>query len=183
MGRRRPRSSRRWRHGSCEWNHYLYVGVLYNYAFNRQVELPTRFNYFQAIPADLWREFWERTRNGIHFELMNADERFGVQTLLNVFIYFADNHDVAEEAWHEFVLQLEMAALISSARVQQHHAGGPVHVEDDHVQPLAEPEHAEWFVYGVALWASGQWPVCFWNSITEISTYVNSEHLSPSTGG
>ena len=119
---------------------------------------------------------------------MNANQRFGVQTLLELYVYFAENLDIAAGAWPEFVDQLEMAAMISFIQrwqlgpgqneetdlesLAQGHDGiaqgidgvaqeSQLHEAQDHEVPYHEElEHADWFVYGIALWASGRWPVC-----------------------
>ena len=121
---------------------------------------------------------------------MNANQRFSVQTLLELYVYFADNFDVAAGAWSEFVDQLEMAAMISFIQRWQLGAGpnketglessaqgndsevsaqgvddvgheSQLHEEQEHEVPdHEESEHADWFVFGIALWASGRWPVC-----------------------
>lgn len=111
-----------------------------------KIELPTRFEDFCTIPSSLWREFWAETESGRLGSLMNRDQRFGVQRLLYVFAYLADHHDVAEQAWNHFVEQLEMAAMISMIQ--------------------RGPEHADWFVYGIGLWASRQWPVSLFASLS-----------------
>lgn len=120
---------------------------------------------------------------------MNANQRFGVQTLLELYVYFADNLDIAAGAWSEFVDQLEMAAMISFIQRWQLGAGQNEEIDldslaqgdDDSAQGVGgvgqesqleeeqehevpdheEPEHADWFVFGIALWASGRWPVHF----------------------
>ena len=119
---------------------------------------------------------------------MNANQRFSVRTLLELYVYFADNLDVAAGAWAEFVDQLEMAAMISFIQRWQLGAGprlemnlessaqggegsaqgvndvgheSQLHEEQEHEVPdHEESEHADWFVFGIALWASGRWPVC-----------------------
>ncbi|PIL34679.1 hypothetical protein GSI_03459 [Ganoderma sinense ZZ0214-1] len=115
------------------------------------IELPTRFDDFKTIPADLWRDFRTTTHESRLLGLMNADERFGVQTLLDVLVYFADNHDIAEAAWEDFVGQLEIAAVVSVA-------GWHSRAENSDQGPV---EHANRLVFGIAFWASGQWPEMF----------------------
>ena len=70
---------------------------------------------------------------------MNPDQRFGVKRLLDIFAYLANDHALAKESWNQFIKQLEVAAIISGT------VGGQ--------------EHADWFVYGLGLWSSTQWPV------------------------
>ena len=120
--------------------------------FVGQVDLPTRLTVFQTMPADLWRDFLATTQGSILFQLMDVEERFGVQTLLNVYAYLAKNQLVTEAAWDEFVSQLEVAAVVLSI----HRAMGGEHEEQAH----EEPEHANRLVFGLGFWASGQRPIC-----------------------
>ncbi|KAI1782196.1 hypothetical protein LXA43DRAFT_1069145 [Ganoderma leucocontextum] len=114
------------------------------------VDLPTQFEEFRTLPAELWEGFWEETRSSTHYDLMTTHQRAVVKGALDIFVFFAKNHDQAEEAWESFTDQLVMAAI-----------GGHVNLQRALEANVRVEDHADWLLFGLGMWASDRFPDVF----------------------